>query len=428
MGLLVDQRLLSTDVSKDTGERTVEPTHEALLRQWGLLQGWLSEDSGLLSVMDGVKRASRDWAANAMSAAWLSHTTDRLRAAVRLLERQDLAANLEPTDREYVAACLEAERAAAEKLCSTARTRQRMRAVVSLLMVGMIVGLIAWINQDLVKDQWNWYMVMRPYMLENVRPHVLTEVVERALKPQASFRECAEDCPEMIVIPAGEFTMGSPATENGRYDKEGPQHKVTIARSIAVSKFHVRFADWDACVSVGRCAAANDGGYGRGTKPVINISWHDAQQYVAWLSKMTGKPYRLLTEAEWEYAARAGTASAYWWGDEIGKGNANCKACGSKWDGRESSPVGSFKPNPFGLYDMAGNVYDWVEDIKHDDYNGAPTDGSAWTSGDYSRRSVRGGHWKSNPRQLRSANRGWNSIDVRDYHLSFRVARTLTVP
>lgn len=428
MDLLVDQHLLSTDVSKDTGEKTVEPTHEALLRQWGLLQGWLREDSGLLSVMDGVKRASRDWAANAMSATWLTHTTDRLRAAERLLERQDLAANLEPTDRDYVAACREAERAAAEKERSTARTRQRMRAVLSLLMVGMIVGLIAWINQAFVKDQWNWFMVMRPYMLENVRPHVLTEVVERALKPQASFRECAKDCPEMIVIPAGEFTMGSPATEKGRYDKEGPQHKVTIDRAFAVSKFHVTFADWDACVSVGGCAAADDGGYGRDTKPVINISWDDAQQYVAWLSKMTRKTYRLLTEAQWEYAARAGTTSAYWWGDEIGKGNANCKECGSKWDGRESSPVGSFRPNPFGLYDMAGNVYTWVEDIKHDDYNGAPPDGSAWTSGDYSRRSVRGGHWKSNPRQLRSANRGWNSNTVRDYHLGLRVARSLTIP
>ena len=124
----------------------------------------------------------------------------------------------------------------------------------------------------------------------------------------------------MIVVPAGKFTMGSPATEKGRYDDEGPQHKVTIAKPFAVSKFDVTFADWDACVSVGGCLMANDCGFGRGTKPVINVSWDDAQQYVAWLSKMTGQPYRLLTEAEWEYAARAGTTTAYYWGDEIGEG------------------------------------------------------------------------------------------------------------
>ena len=146
-----------------------------------------------------------------------------------------------------------------------------------------------------------------------------------------------------------------------------------------------------------------DSGFGRGTKPVINVNWDDAQQYVAWFSKMTGQPYRLLTEAEWEYAARAGTTTAYSWGDEIGKGNANCNGCGSKWDNRETSPVGSFKPNAFGLYDMHGNVWQWVQDCYHDNYNGAPTDGSAWTSGDCSRRVLRGGAWGNFPRNLRAA-------------------------
>ena len=173
---------------------------------------------------------------------------------------------------------------------------------------------------------------------------MLKPEAERALKPLASFRECAKDCPEMIVMPAGEFMMGSPATEQGRFDHEGPQHKVTIAKPFAVSKFDVTFADWDACVSVGGCLQVSDCGLGPGTKPVINVSWDDAQQYVAWLSKMTGQPYRLLTEAEWEYAARAGTTTAYSWGDEIGKGNANCNGCGSQWDNQQTSPVGSFKP------------------------------------------------------------------------------------
>ncbi len=120
------------------------------------------------------------------------------------------------------------------------------------------------------------------------------------------------------------------------------------------------------------CPKAADSGYGRDTKPVINVSWDDAQTYVAWLSKMTGQTYRLLTEAEWEYAARAGTTTAYYWGDDIGKNNANCNGCGSEWDAKQTSPVGSFKPNAFGLYDMAGNVWQWVQDCYHDRYNEQP--------------------------------------------------------
>src|SRR5262249_50321120 len=153
----------------------------------------------------------------------------------------------------------------------------------------------------------------------------------------------------------------------------------------------------------------------------------DAQQYIAWLSKMTGKPYRLLTEAEWEYAARAGTTTVYYWSDEIGKGNANCMGCGSQWDNRQTSPVGSFKPNAFGLYDMAGNVWQWVEDCYHDDYNEAPTNGSAWiTISDCSRRVVRGGSWIVDPKDLRSADRDWDSTGNRGNNFGFRVGRTLT--
>jgi formylglycine-generating enzyme required for sulfatase activity len=141
---------------------------------------------------------------------------------------------------------------------------------------------------------------------------------------------------------------------------EGPQHKVTIAKPFAVSKFAVTFDEWDACVVLGGCPQASDSGFGRGKRPVINVNWDDAQQYVAWLSRMTGRPYRLLTEAAWEYAARAGSTTAYFWGDEIGVGNANCKGCGNQTDNRETSPVGSFKPNAFGLYDTHGNVWQWV--------------------------------------------------------------------
>jgi formylglycine-generating enzyme required for sulfatase activity len=415
----VEQRLLATDVASGTGEKTIEPAHEALLRQWGLFQGWLTEDAGLLIVMDGVKRASRDWIANGKTAAWLTHTTGRLEAAERLRERPDLAANLEPTDHEYLAACRKAEAAARGRA-------RRARALIYVLLVGIIAGLIGWINQAYIKEQMNWYMTMRPYKVTNVDPYVLKPEAERALKPLASFRECAKNCPEMIVVPAGEFMMGSPANERVPLGNEGPQHKVTIAKPFAVSKFAVTFDEWDACVVLGGCSQASDSGFGRGKRPVINVNWDDAQQYVAWLSRMTGRPYRLLTEAEWEYAARAGSATAYFWGDEIGVGNANCKGCGNQGENRETSPVGLFKPNAFGLYDMHGNVWQWVEDCYHGDYEEAPADGSAWTSGDCSIHVVRGGAWNLEPQFVRSAFRVRFTTVGRDFNLGFRVGRTLT--
>jgi formylglycine-generating enzyme required for sulfatase activity len=160
-------------------------------------------------------------------------------------------------------------------------------------------------------------------------------------------------------------------------------------------------------------------------RPLIFISWDDAQAYVAWLSRATGNVYRLLTEAEWEYAARAGSTTAYFWGEEIGEGNANCDRCGSRWDYQQTSPVGSFKPNAFGLYDMAGNVWQWVEDCYHANYDGAPTDGSAWISGGCQSRVVRGGSWDSDPRLLRSASRRGAGADSRTASIGFRVARSL---
>jgi formylglycine-generating enzyme required for sulfatase activity len=293
------------------------------------------------------------------------------------------------------------------------------------LLVGIFAGLIGWINQSYIKDQLNWFMTMRPYMLANVRPFVLTEEVEHALKPGASFRECAKDCPQMVVVPAGRFTMGSPITETGRFANEGPQHEVIIALPFAVSKFDVTFADWDACVSVGGCPQTGDTGFGRGTRPVINVSWEDAQRYVAWFSKMTGQPYRLLTEAEWEYAARAGQTTAYPWGPEIGRGNTNCNGCGSNWDGRETAPVGTFQANAFGLDSVVGNAWQWVQDCYHEDYNGAPTDGSAWISRDCTTHIVRGGSWYDGPRTVRLAYRVGDATINRNSSLSFRVARAL---
>jgi len=160
--------------------------------------------------------------------------------------------------------------------------------------------------------------------------------------------------------------------------------------------------------------------------PVINVSWGDAKQYVGWLSQLTGKEYRLLTEAEWEYAARAGARTRFSWGDNLGKGNADCDRCGSPWDLKQTAPVGSFKPNAWGLHDMHGNVWEWVEDSWHETYDGAPTDGSAWLAGgDPSFRIVRGGSWRNDSERVRAAARVRRHVNVRFDTLGFRVARTL---
>jgi formylglycine-generating enzyme required for sulfatase activity len=159
---------------------------------------------------------------------------------------------------------------------------------------------------------------------------------------------------------------------------------------------------------------------------VINVSWNDAKEYAAWLAKKTGKSYRLLSEAEWEYAARAGTATKYYWGDDIGEGNANCIGCGSQWDSKQTVPVGSFKPNALGLYDMAGNVWQWVEDCWYDNYNGAPKDGSPAIEISGCRRVLRGGSWLNVPQLLRAARRDMYNSGIRFAIIGFRVARTLT--
>src|SRR5262249_34887871 len=194
--------------------------------------------------------------------------------------------------------------------------------------------------------------------------------------------------------------------ERGRAANEEPRHFVTIGHEFAIAMNVVTFAEWDACVNDGGCSGyrPSDNDWGRGDRPVVNVSWEDAQEFVSWLNSRLSRVsptakvgvglYRLPSESEWEYAARAGTTSRFYWSDDIGISHANCNGCGSKWDAlNQTSPVGSFLPNAFGLYDMAGNVWQWVQDCYNGDYNGAPTDGSAWTSGDCNVRGIRGGSW-----------------------------------
>ena len=246
------------------------------------------------------------------------------------------------------------------------------------------------------------------------------------------FRDCP-DCPEMVVVPARSFRMGSPGDEEGRFDNEGPVHGVTISRAFTVGRHEVTRGEFGRFVSAtgrdmsGGCVvwtgkewktesgrSWRSPGFGQTERdPAVCVSWEDAKAYVKWLSSRTGKAYRLLSESEWEYAARAGTSTRYSWGDGIGKNRANCAGCGSRWDSRSTAPVGSFAANGFGLHDMHGNVWEWVEDCWNGRYDGAPRDGSAWLAGDCGKRVLRGGSWYHDPRYLRAANRSWNGTGLR---------------
>jgi formylglycine-generating enzyme required for sulfatase activity len=417
--LLVEQRLLATDVAKDSGEVTVEPAHEALLRQWGLLRGWLVEDTALLSVLEGVKRSSRDWAANHRSAAWLTHTTHRLADAERLRERPDLSSNLEPTDRDYLTACRDSE------LAGHRQTR-RIQAAFGFLILLLASTGVAWWKKDILREYYHWHYEMEASVL------AADKEKELASRPKAAFVECKHGCPVMVVVPAGKFLMGTAGAPGMGCDPsdpcEGPQHEVRIARNLAVSKTEVTLAQWDACAEAGACQGKKLRGcetpHACDDRPVTFVSWEESVGYTKWLSRLTGRDYRLLSEAEWEYAARAGSPANYSFGDKASE--LDQYAWFSDNAHKETHPVGEKKANAFGLQDIHGNAMEWVEDNFHESYEDAPTDGMAWREGgDELRRMVRGGSWSGKPDKLRSASRtGGISQNVYDT-VGFRVARTL---
>jgi len=235
----------------------------------------------------------------------------------------------------------------------------------------------------------------------------------------AELQDC-DECPRMVVVPAGDYLMGS----DQRRPDEKPKHRVTFAEPFAIGIYEVTIREWDACLREGGCSFSPKA-EGDDNLPVTNLSWDDAQQYVAWLSNKTGKEYRLPTEAEWEYAASGGTRSTFWWGNEVGKANANCRDCGSSWDGQSTAPVGSFAPNPFGLYDVHGNLWEWTTDCVNRSYEGAPADGSAWLRGNCIARVLRGGSWNLNSDYMRTTRRHHYDRDVRYYLHGFRVVRSL---
>lgn len=255
---------------------------------------------------------------------------------------------------------------------------------------------------------------------------------KRCLAPGNTITEC-QGCPELVVVPGGTFMMGSLDTEEGHDRSEGPQRRVSI-KPFAVGRYEVTFAEWDACVADRGCAHnPSDEGWGRSRRPVINVSWNDAKEYVAWISAMTGAPYRLLTEAEWEYAARAGTTTPFHTGRTISTAQANYDGNytygpGTKGIFREKTiEVGSLnEPNAFGLHEMHGNVWEWVGDCFVDSYSKAPTDGRKTPDTKNCLRVVRGGSWNLNPQDLRSANRSAYRPDLRTKLEGFRIARTLS--
>jgi formylglycine-generating enzyme required for sulfatase activity len=322
-------------------------------------------------------------------------------------------------------------------------------------------------RQGMPIDQTNW----------RAQTAQLIKALERWFEPQADAIEVVsqhkpgtvlrdgENCPEMVVIAAGEFMMGSPKDEEGRWDNEGPQHKVKIARAFALGRYAVTVGEFRRFVAASAYETEAEGKPSEGLAtlvddkwdwskgkswrdpgfpqddrhPVVGVSWNDALAYARWLAKETGKTYRLPSEAEWEYAARAGTTTSHYWGDEPNQAcryaNVADRTAKAKFPGWTihdcddgyvyTAPVGSFQPNAFGLYDMIGNVWEWTQDCWNESYQGAPTDGSAWGMGDCGRRVVRGGSWGDEPQNCRCANRGWVEPGGRVSNLGFRLARTL---
>lgn len=221
---------------------------------------------------------------------------------------------------------------------------------------------------------------------------------------------------QFVLIPGGTFTMGH---DNDKFAR--PAHEVTIA-SFSIGKYEVTFAEYDMFARETKGRMPDDEGWGRGIRPVINVGWDEAVAFTVWLSKKSGKRFRLPSEAEWEYAARGGTQTSYYWGESFGRSNANCAKCGSPWDGRQTAAIGSFNPNPYGLYDITGNVYEWCLDTRHRSYEGAPTDGSAWISEeDKNFRINRGGSWFQPAREMPVYRRCWDRIDKPRSELGFRV-------
>ncbi|MBK7000374.1 MAG: SUMF1/EgtB/PvdO family nonheme iron enzyme [Rhodoferax sp.] len=252
----------------------------------------------------------------------------------------------------------------------------------------------------------------QPVVQPVVQPPPVRPVAPVTPTAEQTIKDC-DVCPEMVVIPGGSFQMGS----NDGDSDEKPVHTVNV-RSFAMGKYEVTQGQWKTVMGSNPSRFTDCGD----DCPVEKVNWDDVQEYIKKLNARSGKQYRLPSEAEWEYAARAGTTTTYFWGNDIGKNNANCDGCGSRWDNKTTAPVGSFKANGFGLYDMSGNVWEWVQDCGNNSYSGAPSDGSAWMSGNCGQRVLRGGSWHNSPGYARAAIRFGNGTTFRNNDHGFRLA------
>ena len=384
---LVDGRLLVTN-KDDANLSWVEVAHEAVLRHWSRLSNWLTDNRDFLLWRRRLK-------------VWLDSRS--------LLHGAQLTVAKDWRKRRGHHALTPEENALVSK-----SIRRHWSTRLGAVLTAFAGGFLLWMQQA------------------QLSPKLAGLVVLSYLGHTPA--------PEMVAIPEGSrFTMGSPESEPDRSPKEGPQHEVAFANEFAIGKYEVTFDEYDLFLKSverdGGCEGGRqperpgDEGWDRGRRPAINVSWRDATCYAEWLTKKRGLDdkhrYRLPTEAEWEYAARAGTTARYWWGDELGKNNANCYGCRSQWDDKQTAPVGSFQPNAFGVHDMLGNTWEWVEDCWHEDYDGAPKDGSAWEQqgGDCDRRVIRGGSWDNGPRSVRSADRNRDAPGNRSDDIGFRLAQ-----
>jgi formylglycine-generating enzyme required for sulfatase activity len=242
----------------------------------------------------------------------------------------------------------------------------------------------------------------------------------KAVAPGTEIKDCPA-CPTLLSLPGGVFTMGNNTSD----PSEKPAHQVSVEAPFAIGRYEVTVQEWNACAAAGGCPKIDMPASTPPNAPMRDVSWDDARQYAKWLGTVSGKPYRLPTEAEWEFAARGGTTTRYWWGEQMAQGKANCKECGKPWQNDAPATVGSFAANPFGLYDTSGGVWEWVADCWHNNFKGAPADARAWDAPACSVRVIRGGSWREGAPYMVASTRFKYDASVRHSQNGFRVARSL---
>jgi formylglycine-generating enzyme required for sulfatase activity len=392
---------------------TVEVAHEALFREWPRFRRWLGVEKEHLEALRGVEGAAMSWGSNGRKDEYLMHRGKRLAQARRLDKLADYRGQLVRNSeaRDYLDRCVRAKRW---------RLARGAAGVAAIVLIALLVVLLPEFVRKRAAEQTHQLAVQRAARYVPSSPILSAPGRASDLKPGEVFRDC-QACPEMVVLPSGSFKMGSPRNEPNHGADEEPLHSVTIAK-FAVGEFLVTVDEWSVCARSGDCPSNPEVDQTQGRWPETFVSWDSAHKYIHWLSRRTQASYRLLSEAEYEYAMRADTETAYSAGPTIDASQANFGSNIGKLE-----PVGSYPKNNFGLLDWAGNAWAWAEDCYNDGYGGAPSDGAAWVSGDCTRRVTRGGSWYAKAFQLRSAQREAYNPVTRLTHGGLRVARDIPV-